>query len=174
MFVVIYSASQTSRFQQKFTLTSVISIRYQFFLPNWHLHHHKVGLALTSNTLNKRCFHYGIPSSPLKFLLSKVFGEKMAFWRNFFDFFHFFHSFNWYSNIVREVLVNDRILTVLQIPQYLWKGHIFSPQILFSKIFFWCAPFGYLYFRYFVYVIASIAYIHPVYGVGFEPTVRHL
>ena len=37
------------------------------------------------------------------------------------------------------------------------------------KVFFfnnyWCAPFGYLYFH-FLYVIASIAYIHPVYGAG--------
>jgi hypothetical protein len=37
--------------------------------------------------------------------------------------------------------------------------------LFFLKIFFGCAPFGYLYFRYFhVYVIASITYIHPVYG----------
>jgi hypothetical protein len=35
---------------------------------------------------------------------------------------------------------------------------------VFLKYFFWCAPFGYLYYFSFN-VIASNAYIHPVYGV---------
>ncbi len=42
----------------------------------------------------------------------------------------------------------------------------FPNTTLLLKIFFWCAPFGYLYFPYFLYVIASIAYNHPVYGGG--------
>jgi hypothetical protein len=38
--------------------------------------------------------------------------------------------------------------------------------LLFFLNVFWFAPFGYLYFVIFLYVIASIAYIHPVYGAG--------
>ncbi len=41
--------------------------------------------------------------------------------------------------------------------------------LFFFKYFFWCAPVGYLYFSLIfigLYVIASIPYIHPVYGAG--------
>ncbi len=35
----------------------------------------------------------------------------------------------------------------------------------FFKYLFWCSPFGYLYFRFFFYVMATIIpYVHPVYG----------
>ena len=72
---------------------------------------------------------------------------------------------------------------------HIWRHHIFTAQIhiflslslfylflsvflgpyfvsFFFKYFFWCAPFGYLYFlfHWICNVIASIAYIHPVYG----------
>jgi hypothetical protein len=51
-----------------------------------------------------------------------------------------------------------------EILEVVWEGII--NEII--TLFFWRAAFGYLYFHYLcvVYVIASIAYIHPVYGAG--------
>ena len=60
-------------------------------------------------------------------------------------------------------------------PAALTKTQIVKVKVLNTSkrlvkcLFFWCAPFGYLYFRQFscmFCVIASIANIHPVYGAG--------
>ncbi len=45
-------------------------------------------------------------------------------------------------------------------------------MLLANQFFIWCLPFGYLYLHYISIAIASIAYNHPVYGVGI-PTHNH-
>ncbi len=69
-------------------------------------------------------------------------------------------------DIFQELDSCKSIICNFQSPENFCR-HKFDQEIesFFFANNFWFAPFGYLYFH-FLYVIASIAYIHPVYSAG--------